>query len=230
MKQLTFVLVISALSGVHALGQSADAPRISTSGSAAISVPAYKARVTLGVIVTADNAKDAGAKVATGLNSVRDALVKLGLDRSSMPSAGYYLGLEQTSGTRPSKGYSARSSVRVDLTNLEQLGSVIDAALGAGASEVTEIDFLPRDADAARSQALELAFLGARRDAETLAKAAGGRLGSLISVSNSYEDNGVRSYAYMARSTSSSIDAPEVRVSATAKAEWRFEAAAGPGR
>jgi uncharacterized protein YggE len=148
----------------------------------------------------------------------------LGLERNSLPSAGYSVGLEETQGTRQPKEYNASSSLSVELTNLEQLGVVVDAALSAGANEVSDIRFLPKDADAARAQALDLAFGQARRDAEALAKAAGGRLGPLMSMST---DRGVTTlYSTVTAgrgAPNTTIPAPDVRVSASVQAQWRFE-------
>ena len=151
MKRLLLVLAIAFVAGVNVLGQAEGPPRIVTSATSEVSVPAYKARFTIGVVARADRAKDAGVKVATILNAVRDALVKVGVERSSLASAGYSVGLEQNDGARQPKTYAASSSLSVELTNLEQLGTVIDAGLSAGATEVSEIRFLPRDADAARA-------------------------------------------------------------------------------
>ena len=169
MKKSLLVVAVSVIAVVNVRGQSEGPPRISTSARTEVSVPAYKARFTIGAVARADKAKDAGVRVATILNAVRDALVRVGLDRNGLPSAGYSVGLEQADGARQPKAYIASSSLSVDLTNLEQLGAAVDAALSAEATDVSEIRFLPRDTDAARAQALDLVFARARRDAEALA-------------------------------------------------------------
>lgn len=229
-KLLVTVVAISCLSSV-VYGQEARVPRIATSASADVSVPAYKARFTVGAIARADKAKDAGARVAAATNSVRDALVKLGLDRNSLSSAGYSVGLEDTSGGRQPKTYVASSLLNVELTNLDQLGAVVDTALAAGATEVSEIQFLPKDADAARAEALTIALGQARHDAEAVAKAAGGRLGALIVAST---DGGRASGLYAAvslqRGAGTTISAPDVKVSASVQAEWSFEETPSPAR
>jgi uncharacterized protein len=224
MKKSLLVVAISVMAVVSVRGQTEPAPRISTSASAEVSVPAYKARLTIGAVARADKAKDAGVRVATILNTVRDALIKFGLDRNTLRSAGYAVGLEETDGTRQPKAYVASSSLSLELTSLEQLGSVVDTALSAGATEVSEIRFLPRDADAARAQALDLAFTQARHDAEALANAAGGRLGALVSVST---DRGVttlyETISIAPSVTGTTIPPPEVRVPASVQTQWRFE-------
>lgn len=226
MKRALLAIAITTVGSVNLIGQgqAENLPRISTSASAEVTVPAYKARFTIGAVARADKAKDAGLRVATMLNAVRDALVRMGLDRNSLPSAGYSVGLEETDGPRQPKAYVASSLLSVELANLEQLGTVIDTGLSAGATDVSEIRFLPRDADAARAQALELALVQARRDAEALAKAAGGRLGVLISVSTDRGIPALYETVNVGRSaTGTSIPAPEVKVSASVQTQWRFE-------
>ena len=61
-------------------------------------------------------------------------------------------------------------------------GSVIDAAVGAGATVVNGISFSVADPTAATSQARVAAMHDARQHAMTLAQAGGVSLGALISV------------------------------------------------
>ncbi|MGE3956940.1 MAG: SIMPL domain-containing protein [Vicinamibacterales bacterium] len=224
MRRSLLALAISVVAVVGLRAQSENPPSISTSASAEVSVPAYKARLTVGAVARSDKAKEAGIKVAAVVNAVRDALGKIGIDPSSLSSAGYSVGQDETEGARQPKAYSASSLLSVELLNLDQLGAVVDTALNAGATEVSEIRFLPRDADAARAQALDLAVAQARRDAEALAKAAGGQLGALLSVST---DRGVpalyETITVGRGATSTSIPPPEVRVSASVRTQWRFE-------
>ena len=63
------------------------------------------------------------------------------------------------------------------------IGRAIDAAVQAGADEVQSITFSSSRYEALRQQALAVAVGNARRDAEIMARAAGGRLGQLIEVS-----------------------------------------------
>ncbi|HUK35964.1 MAG TPA: SIMPL domain-containing protein [Vicinamibacterales bacterium] len=202
-----------------------DVSKIATSSSATIRVPAYKARFTVGVTSKGDRAKDAGAKVAAVLSAVRDALVRLGLDRSGLASAGYAVSTDYNEQTRQPKGYIASSSLAVELVNLDQLGAVVDAALAAGATEVSQIGFLPKDGDEARNKALELAFSEARRDAEVLARASGQHLGRLLTLSTNRSFGGAISETITAIGvgTGTEIPAPEVAISATVQAEWLLE-------
>ena len=114
-----------------------------------------------------------------------------------------------------------------ELSNLSQLGGVVDAVLAAGATDIAEIEFVPKDKEAARDKALDAAFRQARRDAEVLARAAGARLARLVSVSTerafgyNTEETVTVSAAPVGRSTH--IPAPEVSIAASVRAEWQLD-------
>lgn len=216
---LTLAACLLSAGGVRA----EDSPRIKSGGSATITVPAERVHLIVGVSARADRAKDAAAKAATTLNAVRDALVKLGLDRNNLPSAGYVVNADYTQASKPN-GYLASSSLSVELSDLGLLGTVVDTALAAGANQVADIRFLPKDEEAARARALELAVQRARRDAETLARASGTRLGPLqlltterVSPFGTVDAQFVSS-ARAAAATE--MPAPEISITGYVQAEW----------
>jgi uncharacterized protein YggE len=201
-------------------------PRVVTTGSSTITVPADRARLTIGVTAKAQKAKEAAAKVATLMNSVRDALVALGFERGSLVSAGYSVATQDDPDERSVKSYLASSSLSAELRDLSQLGATVDVALAAGATDVSQIEFLPKDAAAARDRALDAAFQAAQRDAQVLARAAGARLARLVSVSTD-RDVGFAGETVMLRASAfgrgTQIPAPEVSISASVRAEWQLE-------
>ena len=81
-------------------------------------------------------------------------------------------------------GFTARNNIRAEVRRLDDVGKVIDAAINAGATDVASIQFLASSTDQARRTALSDAVKQARNDADVMARAAGGTLGRLISVSS----------------------------------------------
>ncbi len=79
-------------------------------------------------------------------------------------------------------GYWANNSVRVIIRDLDGAGRVLQAAIDAGANTVNGLSFTVSNADALRQQARTLAVADARSKAETLAEAAGARLGDVKSI------------------------------------------------
>jgi uncharacterized protein YggE len=200
-------------------------PRVVTTGASTITVPAARARLTIGVTAKAPKAKDAAARIASLMSSVRDALVGVGFDRGSLVSAGYSVATQDDPDERTVKAYLASSSLSAELSDLAQLGAVVDVALAAGATDVSQIEFLPKDAAAARDRALDAAFQAARRDAEVLARAAGARLGRIIAISTERDYGGPTEMVMMraAPGMGTSIPAPEVSVTASVRVEWQLD-------
>jgi uncharacterized protein len=73
-------------------------------------------------------------------------------------------------------GYDARNSVIVTMTDLKNVGAVIDAASRAGANSVERVSFELRQTGPARGQALADATQQAMNKAHSIAGALGGRL------------------------------------------------------
>jgi uncharacterized protein len=74
--------------------------------------------------------------------------------------------------------------MRVSSSHPEQVGTVIAAAIGAGASGSSSMIFESSVADSLRRARMADALRGARSDAEAIASSLGGRIGTLISVSS----------------------------------------------
>ena len=73
-------------------------------------------------------------------------------------------------------GYNARNSVIVTMTDLKNVGAVIDAASGAGANSIDGIAFVLRQTSPARGQALADATQQAMNKANSIAQALGGHV------------------------------------------------------
>jgi uncharacterized protein YggE len=72
--------------------------------------------------------------------------------------------------------------VQVEIRTIADVGKVIDAALGAGATNVGSLQLYPSNTEAARREAVQQAVTRARTEAETGAAAAGGSLGTLLEL------------------------------------------------
>jgi uncharacterized protein YggE len=81
--------------------------------------------------------------------------------------------------------FLARNTVRASVKRPDDVGKVIDAALGAGATSIASVQFSSPTTEEARGNALSMGVAQAQRDANILAKASGGTLGRLLSMSSS---------------------------------------------
>lgn len=143
------------------------------------------ATVTLGAQVQAASAGEAQSMAGERMRGVLGALAAAGIPEGDVATA--RVSLEQTfdyggPSPRPT-GYQAVQTIDVRVRDLTALGRVVDAAVAAGANEVAEVSLGLLDTADARAEARSLAVADARRAAETLAEAAGVRLGLPTSIS-----------------------------------------------
>jgi len=79
-------------------------------------------------------------------------------------------------------GYQVTNLVKVRVVDLTQLGEVLGQVVEAGANQIYGIDMQVQNPDALLVQARSAAFRDARQQAQALADAAGGELGSVIAI------------------------------------------------
>jgi uncharacterized protein YggE len=193
MKRLALVaallLAAAALGGVArpdspaAARSAADVPErtiIVTGTGTASSVPT-RAAVSFGVQTQAAGAKAALAANATAMNKVIAALEDAGAKdlRTDAVSLSPVFADDQQL-----RGYTALNSVSATVT-YAAAGATIDAAVAAGANQISGPTPLPGDAEAVYAKALTAAVANARERAKTLAAAAGATLGAVVSVAES---------------------------------------------
>lgn len=209
-------------------------PMIEVAGHGEVTTMPDRAQVLVTVQVRAKTAAAAGTENATRAQRVMDAIRTAGIPREQLATQGFTV---QPSYTYPGDGkspiltgYEARNTVRVEVRQLEQLGRVIDAALGAGANDIAGVSFYQSNPSAPRRDALAAATADARMAAEAIAKAAGGSLGALLMISTQQDDGPRPVYATMAMRAESAapkadtqLYAPtEQQVTGRVIARWLF--------
>ncbi|HZE08540.1 MAG TPA: SIMPL domain-containing protein [Gemmatimonadaceae bacterium] len=233
---------IPALSHAQAASPSSRQPEISTSGRGEVRLAPDYAYVLIGVTTQSRSAVETASENARKVAATISALRAVGLTEQQVRTTGYALTqvYEYPKNSPPKlTGFSARNGIRAEVRRLDDLGKVIDAAISAGATDISSIQFVASSTDSARRAALADAVRQARTDADVMARAAGGSLGRLISMNSggSYQPAGGQAYlgevivtgAAMARSSGPTPIAPgELTVVATVSARWDF--VGGPPR
>jgi uncharacterized protein YggE len=162
-------------------------PSLVTSGQAEGKVNPDRVSVLVNVQTRAATAAAAAAENARRTRAVLDALGRLGLTKDELSTEGYTaypeMNYDRPGNTPRVVGYVVTNSVRAESKRVEQAGTIIDTALGAGANMINALSFYASSIDDARRQAIGSAVANARADAEAMAQAAGGRLGSLLELS-----------------------------------------------
>ena len=136
-----------------------------------------------GVETQAATAQAAAAENAQRMERVIAALVRAGVPRDRIETRDYNVFPDYDPQPRPEavepriRGYRVMNTVSVTLEDIERVGTVIDAALAAGANRVNGVRFGLRDPQPFRQRAIADAVRRARSDGEALAAALGLQLG-----------------------------------------------------
>jgi uncharacterized protein len=214
--------------GVHAAAPDAQRdplPQVTAIGVGEVQAAPDIAVIRLAVETTAADAARAGQDNAARMASLRQALERQGIAARDIATTGYSIRVDLRPTERPPKertaGFVARNGIRVTVRALDRVGATIDAALAGGANQVDEVAFRLADDRALRQKALALAVESARAQAQTMAIAAGGRLGPLIELSaGTGRGDGPQPFAMRAAATP--ISAGELSVVEQVAARWRF--------
>jgi len=227
------IALCSALATPVASAQSATSPpQIVVTGTGEARISPDRATVMLGVQSRGTTASAAASDNARRLRAILDTLRSIGLGSEQLSTVNYNVSPEMqypTGGNQPPKvtGYVVTNSVRADVHRIDDVGRVIDAALAKGANEVASLQLFSSKADSTRRAALAAAVADARAQADILARAAGGSLGTLIEISSAQEPIRpvpqplMRVSAAMA-AVRTPIEPGEQTVTATITARWTF--------
>lgn len=161
-----------------------EVPTVVAQGEAVLKRAPDQAFVDLAVQTRSQNPKEASAANAKTMTDVQEKLRSLGVPADAVRTQGYQLNPEYdwVNGKQVSRGYSVTNSIEVRVDKLDQLPSVIDTAIAAGATGAGAIRFDLRDRTAAEREALKSAVADARARAEAAASGAGLTIARVLSI------------------------------------------------
>lgn len=153
-------------------------------GQATLSVEPDQVQFDIGVVTQASTAKAAADQNASQSNilmrelkaALPSATIK-GLNFSVNPNYEY-----PREGTPTISGYTANNTVRLLLSDISRLQTVIDVAIKAGANSINRLTFSLGNEDSVRAQALAKAAHQAEASAEALASSLQLQLGRLLTI------------------------------------------------
>jgi uncharacterized protein YggE len=179
--------------------------QVRTVGTAVRRVPPNLAIVKLSFVAEGHSAREAGRRLAARADSVRRALMSIGIPRDSLATASewYWWGgrievvvsngrfvqlprpdsLGRLSYNLMDTLFRARDAIEVHIAQLSKVGAVIDTAMAHSISDISPVQFQANDLSAARDQALREATESAKHQAELIATSGGMRLGRVLSMS-----------------------------------------------
>ena len=207
-------------------------PQIVTTASGEVRVAPDRATIQIGVQSRATTAAAAATQNATKQRAIIDAIKARGVPAEQIATSSFNV-IPETRYDREGQAaprttsYLVMNTVIVELRRIDQVGPVIDAALTAGANQINSLAFGVANADSARRAALAQAVTKSRADAEAMARAAGGSLGSLLELNSvdQYVPGPPRPFDMRAAATAemkTPVEAGEETIRATVTARWQF--------
>jgi hypothetical protein len=159
-----------------------DRPRaVSVSGNGEVAAEPDLAQVTLGVEARRPTMAEARAGVAKTVDRVLALTRDLRIDPKLVNATRLQVQPEYSWNDKDRKrvllGYVVSRQVQVEVRNLDQLGLLLERAVDAGVNQVNDPVLDSSKRKSLEREAMTKAVEDARLNAETLAKAAGARLG-----------------------------------------------------
>lgn len=126
----------------------------------------------------------------TAMSAVQGALPEFGLEPRDIQTSGFSINPQYRYETRQDGtqspptlvGYEVRNTLSLRVRAVDRLGEILDRAVSLGVNDGGSIEFVAEDPSALENEARTEAIGRARASAEAMAKAAGQRLGALLSV------------------------------------------------
>jgi uncharacterized protein YggE len=155
---------------------------ITVVGSGTANVVPDVADWSFGVHSEGETASAALSANAAAMRGVIAALRNAGLAKRDLRTDEVSLYPETADDGRTVTGYSASSMVTATVRKLGDAGRVVDAAVKAGANDVSGPSLRPSDTGAQYREAVDKAFDDARTHAEAIAAKAGVPLGAAVAI------------------------------------------------
>jgi hypothetical protein len=198
---VSFGLLLSALGNRSGVGvapalaaDECDGSRaIQVSGSAVVKVVPDLVTIQLGVMSNDGTPQGVYEKNTAAIKKVLAALRAQGVADKDLSTDFYIIHpIYENYDSLTIKGYRINNTILVNLREVSKVGSVLAAALSAGANEVIDVQFKTTQLRQYRDQARELAMKAAQEKARDLAGAANAQPGCVLNI----DENSWSYYGY----------------------------------
>jgi len=185
--KVTKIIIVLTLPAASWAQLPARPASITAVGSATVSATPDLARVDISVVTQGATAQDATVANATQAGAVITALQGFVSSNSNIKTVSYYLSPVYNNPPPGQSatiiGYMVTNTVEVTLTDLSQVGKLIDTAIQSGATRVQGISFDLQDRNQVIAQALKSAASRARAQADAIASGLNVHTGAVLHAS-----------------------------------------------
>lgn len=179
-------LVVAALA--MAVPPSADAGSIVTSGYGEVMASPDLVDIRFEVTSVDDHPLAAVQATAEKYKSIQAVLGKLCVKQGDIVTTSFRVVTKQErnpqTGVVVTLGQEAIHAIKMTVNDFAKIGPIVDAAMAAGATRLSGLDFRTTAAESLNSAALESAVQRALQSATLMATAAGGQLGALVEMNS----------------------------------------------
>ena len=166
-------------------------PQLVVRGDASVEAVPDQLKLRLGVVTQQAGAEEAMTENNRRMTVVMAQLKELGIAAADMSTGQFRVRPEWSQPPRPTPanwqrgivGYQVSNELLIETTRVDLAGKLLGLAQRAGANQIGGLQFALADPSEYRQQAIEMATAQAIRKAQTMAAAAGIKLGAVQSMS-----------------------------------------------
>lgn len=189
MKKIAALLLASIALCTTLVAHADDGRRtLTVTGESTVKVKNDEVVLRLGVTTRDLYAKEASETNTKIMNKVKKAIVTTGIAPDKIETQDY--NLSQVSERRGENNYirkyEASHRLKIIVDDMESAGVILDAAVKAGANDVDSVEFLPKDTEKYKDEALRKAIQNAKKKAEIMAAAVGKQVVNVVSISEGH--------------------------------------------
>jgi len=163
---------------------------VSVTGQGMVNVPPDTATVTVGIDVIRPDLGEAQEEAARQATAIIEAVQAVGVEEQDIQTANYSVNIlrDYSESGDPTQvtGFEVMNQVNVTIRDIDAVGDLLDAVVGAGANSIYGVQFFVDDPRPFATEARTAAVEDAREKAGQLAEAAGMELGRVVSISEGY--------------------------------------------
>ncbi len=165
-------------------------PGLTVIGTGTVEAEPELAYVTLGVDLKGDHPGNVVNEASTRMDAVLKAVQAAGVAENDIRTVGYNLWVEQRYDPQTGQPtgvikYHVVHTIRLTVRDLGKVGTLLAAAVEAGANTISEVTYSVADPEALVAQARQKALADAQKKAQEMAAALDLSLGKVVSVSES---------------------------------------------
>lgn len=222
-KIISTLFILFTLTATAAFAESGEVFTITAYGEGEVAAAPDAASVVLSVKTRENTAKVAQTANAKAANNIIAAVKNFNIASEDIKTSAYNVYPTYDNNNKKIVGYSAENSITVKIKGADKVGDVIDAALNAGANQVSSVRFYISNTKALENEALTLAIKNAREQADVTARALGVKIAGIKKAEPRVNHRSTQNSRMLMKSVandSTPIEAGEVFVTANATVEF----------